>query len=204
MENLYGPTELTVACTLYRWDCQRSPAECELGIVPIGEPYPGMEYLVVNESLHEVSPGETGQLLLTGPQRTLGYWNNTGRRLAAAFVLFHRAAARIYYCTGDRVRRPLAGRPLTFLGRLDFQIKIRGGLVELGEVEAALRDLAGVDVAIAVGWPPNRTGPTVSCVSQGQLSRCRPAAKAAARAVAAPYGPEENNRYGRIPIDRQR
>jgi non-ribosomal peptide synthetase component F len=39
-ENLYGPTELTIACTLYRWDTQRSAAESELGVVPIGEPYP--------------------------------------------------------------------------------------------------------------------------------------------------------------------
>ena len=42
VENLYGPTELTIACTLYRWDPQRSPAESALGVVPIGAPYPGM------------------------------------------------------------------------------------------------------------------------------------------------------------------
>ena len=36
LENLYGPTELTIACTSYRWDPERSPAESELGIVPIG------------------------------------------------------------------------------------------------------------------------------------------------------------------------
>jgi len=151
LENLYGPTELTLACTLYRWDWQRSPAECEHGIVPIGEPYPGMEYLVVDESLHEVPPGETGQLLLTGPQRTLGYWNDPAKT-AAAFVI-PPGRSEIYYCTGDRVRRPLAGRPLTYLGRLDLQVRVKGLRVELGEVEAALRDLAGVDVAIAVGWP---------------------------------------------------
>ena len=42
VENLYGPTELTVACTAYRWDPSRSPAECEAGVVPIGYPLPGM------------------------------------------------------------------------------------------------------------------------------------------------------------------
>jgi amino acid adenylation domain-containing protein len=156
LENLYGPTELTLACTLYRWDCQRSPAECEGGIVPIGEPCPGMEYLVVDESLHEVPPGETGQLLLTGPQRTLGYWNDPAKT-AAAFVI-PPERSEIYYCTGDRVRRPPAGRPLTYLGRLDLQVRVKGLRVELGEVEAALRDLAGVDVAIAVGWPRTPDG----------------------------------------------
>jgi len=156
LENLYGPTELTLACTLYRWDCQRSPAECEQGVVPIGQPYPGMEYLVVDESFREVPPGETGQLLLTGPQRTLGYWNDP-EKTAAAFVI-PPGRGETYYCTGDRVRRPHPGGPLTYLGRLDFQISLQGLRVELGEVEAALRDLAGVDVAIAVGWPPTPGG----------------------------------------------
>lgn len=38
IENIYGPTELTIACTAYRWDDTNSPAECEQGVVPIGEP----------------------------------------------------------------------------------------------------------------------------------------------------------------------
>jgi hypothetical protein len=40
-----------------------------------------------------------------------------------------------------------------YLGRVDNQIKIQGYRVELGEIEAVLRDEAGVEVAIAVGWP---------------------------------------------------
>ncbi|MGY8739002.1 MAG: AMP-binding protein, partial [bacterium] len=74
LENLYGPTELTIACTLYRWDPARSPGDCELGFVPIGDPYPGMEVLVVDEDLQAVADGETGELLMTGPQLTPGYW----------------------------------------------------------------------------------------------------------------------------------
>ena len=45
IENLYGPTELTIACTLYRWDPSDRREDCELGLVPIGDPYPGMEVL---------------------------------------------------------------------------------------------------------------------------------------------------------------
>jgi non-ribosomal peptide synthetase component F len=59
-ENLYGPTELTIACTLYRWSSETSPKESELGVVPIGVPYPGMKLLVVDEQLREVAEGETG------------------------------------------------------------------------------------------------------------------------------------------------
>ena len=74
LENLYGPTELTIACTSYRWDPERSPAESELGIVPIGFPYRGMNVLVADKDLNEVNPGAEGELLMNGPQMSLGYW----------------------------------------------------------------------------------------------------------------------------------
>ena len=80
LENLYGPTELTIACTLYRWDPQRSPAESERGIVPIGYPYPGMEVLVVDQALREREPGQEGELLMNGPQMSLGIGKILTRR----------------------------------------------------------------------------------------------------------------------------
>ena len=155
-ENLYGPTELTIACTLYRWDSTRSPAESELGVVPIGEPYPGMTVLVADEQQREVAVGEAGELLMTGPQLTLGYFKDA-ERTGAAFVRPPGCDA-IYYRTGDRVRRPAPGQPLVYLGRVDNQIKIQGYRVELGEIEAVLRQEAGVEVAIAVGWPVTASG----------------------------------------------
>ena len=156
LENLYGPTELTIACTLYRWDALRSPSECELGVVPIGDPYPGMKVLVADEQQREVTVGQAGELLMTGPQLTLGYFDDR-ERTAAAFVT-PPGLSEVYYRTGDRVRRPAAGGPLVYLGRIDNQIKIQGYRVELGEIEAILRQEAGVDVAIAVGWPVTASG----------------------------------------------
>jgi amino acid adenylation domain-containing protein len=156
LENLYGPTELTIACTLYRWDPERSPAECERGLVPIGEPYPGMSVRVVDESLHEVAPGEAGELLMAGPQLTLGYWRDP-EKTADAFLV-PPGADETHYRTGDRVRRREPGGPLVYLGRADHQVKVQGYRVELGEIEATLRDVAGVDVAIALGWPENESG----------------------------------------------
>lgn len=156
VENLYGPTELTIACTLYRWDPARSKDESEQGVVPIGEPYPGMEVLVVDDTLREVSPGESGELLMTGPQLSLGYYKDQ-ERTAAAFVV-PPGKDRVFYRTGDRVRRPVAGKPLTYLGRVDFQIKLQGYRVELGEIEALAREAAGVDVAVAIGWPMSASG----------------------------------------------
>lgn len=156
IENLYGPTELTIACTLYRWDPARSREDCELGLVPIGEPYPGMEVRVVDEDLRPVSEGETGELLMTGPQLTPGYWQDP-ERTAAAYVT-PPAENRIFYRTGDRVRSACGNSPMVYLGRMDNQIKIQGYRVELGEIEAAMRQEADVEIAIAVGWPVTAAG----------------------------------------------
>lgn len=50
------------------------------------------------------------------------------------------------------------GEPLSYLGRLDHQVKVLGHRVELGEIEAVLREESGIDAAIAVGWPPTDSG----------------------------------------------
>lgn len=156
IENLYGPTELTIACTHYRWDPARSPRECELGLVPIGDSYRDMEVRVVDEALAPVAEGETGELLMTGPQLTPGYWRDR-ERTEAAYVV-PPGETRTFYRTGDRVRRATDERPMVYLGRMDNQIKIQGYRVELGEIEAAIREEAGVEVAIAVGWPVTPAG----------------------------------------------
>ena len=156
LENLYGPTELTIACTAYRWNALRSPNESELGIVPIGYPYRGMNVLVADQNLNEVAPGQEGELLMSGPQTSLGYWRDP-EKTAAAFVI-PPGKNEIYYRTGDRVRRPLGNGPLTHLGRTDFQVKVLGHRVELGEIEAVVRKATGCDGVVAVGWPVTPSG----------------------------------------------
>lgn len=156
IENIYGPTELTIACTVYRWDPIASPKEAEQGIVPIGYPFNGMDALVVDEALQEVPVGADGELLMTGPQVTLGYWQDA-ERTRQAFVV-PPGKIKTYYRTGDRVRRPTAQQPLLYLGRIDNQIKVLGHRVELGEVEAAIREQSGADGVVAIGWPKTPSG----------------------------------------------
>ena len=156
LENLYGPTELTVACTAYRWDVERGHVHAEHGIVPIGEPLRGMSAVVVHEDLREVEIEAQGELLLTGPQLTPGYWRDP-ERTSAAFVQVP-GREGVWYRTGDLVRRPAPGAPLIYLGRIDHQVKIRGFRVELGEVEAVLREISGHPEAVAIGWPRTAAG----------------------------------------------
>ena len=156
VENIYGPTELTIACTAYRWDPVQTPKESEQGTVPIGYPFRNMETLVVDEALREVEPGADGELLMAGPQVSLGYWDDKQKTEQAFVVPPGRTAT--FYRTGDRVRRPKGEAPLLYLGRVDNQIKILGHRVELGEVEAAIRQISGVDGVVALGWPKNAGG----------------------------------------------
>jgi amino acid adenylation domain-containing protein len=156
LENLYGPTELTIACAEYRWAGSESLAEAENGIVPIGEPFPGMDSLVVDDGLAEVAPGVEGELVMRGPQMSLGYWKDPAKT-AASFVV-PPGRAEVYYRTGDRVRRPVGSAPLKYLGRMDSQIKIRGYRVELGEIEATVRSVVELDGVVAIPWPVTENG----------------------------------------------
>lgn len=155
VENLYGPTEVTLACTLYRWDRDTSPAQCLHGNVPIGAAYPGLEARVVDGDGAEVGVGESGELVLHGPQVCPGYWNDP-ERTRAAFVRLP-GLDGVHYRTGDRVQRPGAGEPLVYLGRIDFQVKVQGYRVELGEIEAVIEELCGTQGVVV---PYERRGAT--------------------------------------------
>lgn len=156
LENLYGPTEVTVACTAYRWDPVNSPAQCQLGLVPIGFPLAGMDARIFDDGLGEVAGDGEGELLMAGPQVAPGYWRDP-ERTATAFVV-PPGASQVHYRTGDRVRRGGADGLLRYVGRLDSQIKVHGHRVELGEVEAVLRQVSGLEAAVALGWPPSPGG----------------------------------------------
>jgi len=124
--------------------------------VPIGEPFDDMEALIVDQQLREVEDGVDGELVMTGPQLSLGYWQDS-KRTEKAFIPIPDKNGT-YYKTGDRVRRGGRGKPLVYLGRLDNQVKILGHRVELGEVEAAVRDVAGAAGVVALGWPKTESG----------------------------------------------
>lgn len=156
IENLYGPTEVTVNSTAYRWHPEHSPAECEQGIVPVGTLLPGVRGLVVDEELRPVPAGEQGELLLAGPQRTPGYIKDPERNTRALVKL--PGSEEIYYRTGDLVRQPPGKTYFIFHGRKDHQVKIFGMRIELGEIEAVLREEAGTAEAAVIGWPVTSTG----------------------------------------------
>ncbi|MGP4022514.1 amino acid adenylation domain-containing protein [Actinomadura sp. 3N407] len=141
LENLYGPTELTISCSVHRFDPDRSPELAVNDVVPIGTVHPRLRYLILGGEENEDG---TGELCVTGDQMFPGYLDpaDDGGRF-----LDHEG--RRWYRTGDLVRHAEDGE-LAYLGRADHQVKINGVRVELAEVEAGLRRLAGVREAVAV------------------------------------------------------
>jgi amino acid adenylation domain-containing protein len=153
VENLYGPTELTIACTVHRWDPKTSPGLCVNGMAPIGTPYPGLTAVLVDEDLRVVPEGDPGELCICGAQTSPGYWKDAAKT-AERFVKIP-ASGRpddLFYRTGD-LTRCLPNGEYACLGRTDHQIKVRGFRVELGEIEGVLQKGAGVVQAVAIGWP---------------------------------------------------
>lgn len=152
VENLYGPTELTIACAAYRWNPTISPSECVNDVVPIGQVYEGLHHIVVDEKLQPVPPGEVGELCVAGPQTFSGYWRDSEKTAACIFKLPLSGKEELrYYRTGDRVRL-FDESNYFYLSRTDYQVKVLGHRVELGEIEAALRREPGVVDAAVLAW----------------------------------------------------
>jgi amino acid adenylation domain-containing protein len=153
LENLYGPTELTIACLVHRWDSEKSPGLCVNGMVPIGRPFPGLGAVLLDDDLRPVEGNGPGELCVSGPQTVPGYWQDDGKTAERFVTVRVSPSSKVrVYRTGDRVARLDTG-DYVYLGRVDHQIKVLGHRVELGEVEATLRTDPAVVEAIAVGWP---------------------------------------------------
>jgi amino acid adenylation domain-containing protein len=140
--NMYGPTETTVWSTMQRLHKDDKA-------ISIGRPIANTWILVLDEERNPVSIGVPGELYIGGAGVARGYLDDpelTAQRFIAAESF---GFDSLCYRTGDLVR-PLPDGSLEFLGRLDHQVKIRGHRVELGEVEAALSQHAGIREAVVV------------------------------------------------------
>jgi amino acid adenylation domain-containing protein len=141
--NMYGPTEATVWFTYHEVGAGDESA----GTVRLGRPLANCGALILDREGRAVAPGVVGELHLCGPQIATGY---LGRPDAT------RAAFRTDVLDGETVYRTgdlaqwLPDGTIDFAGRIDDQVKIAGNRVELGDVEANLREHPSVRAAAAV------------------------------------------------------
>lgn len=139
--NLYGPTEITDACTYYLVDREFTDDEP----LPIGKPCRNTEILILVDRQRLAAPGEHGELCVRGTGLAMGYYGDW-EKTAGAFIQnplnkhFHE---RIY-CTGDTAYWNERGE-IMYIGRKDAQIKHNGFRIELGEIENAVQSSHMVD-----------------------------------------------------------
>ena len=145
LHNLYGPTEAAVDVTY--WACRRGDQRLT---VPIGRPVANTQMYVLDARMNPVPLGVAGELYIGGVQVGRGYVRRP-ELTAARFVpdpFSHKPGARLYK-TGD-LARYLPDGAIEYLGRADFQVKIRGQRIELGEIEATLDKHAGVGQSVVL------------------------------------------------------
>lgn len=153
--NVYGQTEANSST----YHVISEIPEDDSTPLPIGRALPNYRVLLLSDDGEQVSePGQDGQMYIVSPAVACGYLGDE-TRTSAAFVQhpLQNERRQIVYRTGDRARLDEQGR-LTFLGRADLAIKVRGFRVELGEIEAIARREATVQDACAAPVPDAETG----------------------------------------------
>jgi len=139
--NTYGPTEATVATTSVLVDKKILGKYSPL---PIGYPTLGCKTLVLKPDLSPVEEGERGEIIIVGPNVSPGY---LGRPDITARAFFSYEGLPAYH-TGDNGH--IQDGLLFYDGRMDSQIKLHGYRIELGDIEANLRDLSSIQDAVVI------------------------------------------------------
>ena len=136
IHNEYGPTEATVSCVDYLFSRDDTDH-----IVSIGTPIDNVQIYIVDKYMNLLPLGVTGELCIAGDGVCAGYLNNP-ELTEEKFVNNPFGEGKLYK-TGDLAFWREDGR-LTFVGRNDFQVKIRGLRIEIGEIENAVLNVDGV------------------------------------------------------------
>lgn len=177
VENLYGPTEATVAVTTVTV----TPEVLEqYNPLPVGRSKPDARILICNSEILDqelaespksqtgaddlpllfyppqaLPEGERGEIVIAGPNVSVGYLNRP-EQTCKAFFTWRDSSGEVWqaYRTGDA--GILEKGMLFFFGRLDFQVKLHGYRIELGDIEENLRKVSGVENAVVL--PVERRG----------------------------------------------
>lgn len=145
LHNVYGPTETTVINSV--WTLEPG-APVPAWQVPIGRPIPSNRFYVLDEQGAPLPPGVAGHLHIGGVGVARGYLGLT-QLTAERFIDNPFVPGDRLYRSGD-LARYLPDGQLVFLGRNDFQVKLRGVRLELGEIEARLEAFPGVRAAVVL------------------------------------------------------
>jgi pyochelin synthetase len=156
-----GPTETTI------WNIgdQIGAVDPTWKSIPYGQPMANAKYYILDRALNDCPTWVAGEMYCAGVQVAKGYWRDEDRT-KANFIIHPRTGERLYR-TGDRGRY-LPDGTIEILGRVDFQIKLRGYRIEAGEVEAALMQHPAIQTAIVKVIGESQQARLVAYIVSGQ------------------------------------
>lgn len=139
--NVYGPTETTIWSSAYR-------VEPGTGPVSIGRPIANTQFYILDQNQQPVPIGVAGDLYIGGTGMARGYRDRPELTAERFLPDPYRPGYRMYW-TGDQARYQADGN-VEFLGRNDFQLKVRGFRIEAGEIETLLNQHPTVYQSVVV------------------------------------------------------
>lgn len=163
--NMYGPTEDTVFCTYYLIDKDNiANPKAANDIVCIGKTFDNSGLLLLDEQDHIITePNKEGELCLCGDQLTPGYWENekenTEKFLLIDGIRYYRSGDMCYYAEDMN---------LMYVSRKDFQVKINGFRVELGEIENRYSAISGGKFSVVMPFTNEQGNTELAIVIEGK------------------------------------
>ncbi len=147
--NMYGPTETTIWSTIYK-------VENKANNIVIGRPIDNTQIYILDKNLKPVPIGVNGELYIGGDGVAHGYFQNAAltqeKFLPNPFKKEVKGAC--IYKTGD-VACFLPDGLIKIQGRADFQIKLHGHRIEIGEIEAILSKHPAICETVVVLYEDN-------------------------------------------------
>ncbi|MEL4897611.1 amino acid adenylation domain-containing protein [Crocosphaera sp. Alani8] len=137
--NLYGPTETTIWSSVY---------EVETEKVRLGKPINNTQLYILDKDYNQLPIGVPGELYIGGKGVTRGYLKRP-ELTAERFIANPFKAGERLYKTGDLVKYG-EDREIEYIGRIDYQVKLRGYRLELGEIETTILNHNQIKEAVVI------------------------------------------------------
>eukprot|EP00833_Pecoramyces_ruminatium_P008189 jgi/Orpsp1_1/1182221/evm.model.c7180000080399.2 len=145
--NLYGPSECTVACNFKEVKCN------EENKITLGRTACNYKIYILDRYMKPVPIGVEGEICIGGCGVGKGYLNRPEltkeKFIENPFNYDNDEHNRIMYRTGDLGRWTIEGE-IEYLGRIDFQVKINGQRVELGEIESKVLEIPEIQQCVVI------------------------------------------------------
>lgn len=154
--NAYGPTETTVCATCYEFKPNEKYEDVNRDL-PIGKKIPGLNVYLLDDYLKPVPPDVVGEIYIGGAGLSLGYLGHASHFNPERFIKSPLSQKDVtLYKTGDHAYQDLTGN-LTYVGRLDDMVKIRGQRVDLSEIEQVIIQHPKIEMAVVVAHKCKRS-----------------------------------------------